>query len=108
MLRRAAAVAALALLAAAPMASGQRLAARFTLDGSGADSSGNGVDATPAGSPEGIADGRFGSAFRFGDVTDGFFVPSSSLLQPPTISVAAWVRSPAPVGTVKTILSQGG
>jgi hypothetical protein len=103
-----AALTALIFLAAAPAAHAQRLAARYELDGSGADSSGFGVDATPFGSPEGIADGRFGSAFRFGDVTDGFVVPSNSMLQSPTVSVAAWVRSPTPVGTVKTILSQGG
>ncbi|HEY6891691.1 MAG TPA: LamG-like jellyroll fold domain-containing protein [Solirubrobacter sp.] len=104
----AAALVALASLAATPAAQAQRLAARYELDGSGADSSGFAVDARPVGSPVGIPDGRFGSAFRFGDVDDGFVVDSSSLLQPPTISVAAWVRSPTPVGTVKTILSQGG
>ena len=104
----AAALVALAMLAATPAAQAQRLAARYELDGSGADSSGFGVDARPFGSPEGIPDGQFGSAFRFGDVDDAFIVNSSSLLQPPDVSVAAWVRSPTPVGTVKTILSQGG
>jgi hypothetical protein len=104
----AAAFAALAVLVATPAAHAQRLAARYNLDGSAQDSSGNGIDATPFGSPEGIADGRFGTAFRFGDVTDGFVVQSSSLLQSPTVSVAAWVRSPTAVPTVKTILSQGG
>ena len=69
MARTAAVAAVLAALVLAPAAAAQtpNLVARYHLDGAGSDSSGNGLDAAPGGSPEGVADGRFGSAFRFGD-----------------------------------------
>jgi hypothetical protein len=108
--RTAAALAALTALVLVPGAAAQtpQLVARYHLDGAGTDSSGNGLDAVAMGSPETVVDGPFGGAFRFGDVTDGFAAAGNLLLEPPTITVAAWVRSPTAVGTVKTILSKGG
>jgi len=99
-------VAVAAALALAPAASAQ--VAQYHLDGSGSDSSGNGLHAVPAGSPEGVADGRFGSAFRFGDAADAFSVSANPLLQPALVSLVAWVRSPTVPGKVQSVVSQGG
>jgi hypothetical protein len=105
MLRRALAAVVVAL-ALAPAASAQ--VAVYHLDGSGDDSSGNGLNALPQGSPEGIADGRFGTAFRFGDSNDAFAVAANPLLQPASVTLVAWVRSATVPGTVQSIVSQGG
>jgi hypothetical protein len=109
MVRRTAAALAFAVLVLASTAAAQtpNLVARYHLDGAGTDSSGNGLDAVPAGSPEGIADGRFGTAFRFGDARDAFSAPSNPLLQPARVTLAAWVRASAVPSQVKSIVSQG-
>jgi hypothetical protein len=104
MLRRTLAAVAAALLLA-PAAGAQ--VARYHLDGSGADSSGNGLDGVPQGSPVGVADGRFGSAFRFGTPNAGFAVAANPLLQPALVTLAAWVRASTPPSPVQSIVSQG-
>jgi hypothetical protein len=106
----AAALVALVMLAATPAARAQLpagLVAEYHLDGSGSDSSGNGLDGVPTGAPVGIPDGRFGSAFRFGGSSDGFAVSPSALLQPPAVSVVAWVRSPGAPSGEQTVVGQG-
>ena len=95
-----------ATLVLAPAANAQ--VAQYHLDGSGSDSTGHGLDAVPQGSPEGLADGRFGSAFRFGDSGDAFNVSANPLLQPALVTLVAWVRSPAVPGVVQSVVSQGG
>jgi Concanavalin A-like lectin/glucanases superfamily len=99
------------VFAAAAPADPPGLVGRYYLDGligaSTPDSSGNGLNAVQVGAPAAIPDGRFGGAFRFGGITDGFagdFAP----LRPSTVTVAAWVRVARTPGPYQYVLSQGG
>ena len=104
MLRRTLAAVA-ATLVLVPAANAQ--VARYHLDGAGSDSSGHGLHASPGGAPAGVADGRFGGAFRFGDPQDAFTVAASPLLQPAHVTVAVWVRAPVVPLEVKSVVTQG-
>jgi hypothetical protein len=64
-----------------------------------ADSSGNGNMGTLSG-------GKFGNALYFDGIGDYVEVPDDSTIAPPSITVEAWVKSNAPVGTFKYIISK--
>jgi hypothetical protein len=73
-----------------------------------ADSSNNGNTLTPGGSgPIDIVPGHFGNAFDFsqgGNLRRSL----SASLQPQTVTLMAWVKSPVGPGNVKYIAAQGG
>ena len=101
-----------ALWIVAPAAQGaEPLRGQWHLDeatGSFADSSGNGLTATRGGgSPASVPDGRFGAGVHLHSEAETIDAGNQSLLQPPTVTLMAWVRSGSVPSTVKTIAAQG-
>ena len=109
-------VVALALLAAGPASAAgtEPLRGQWHLDESCggpcstfADSSGNGLTGNGTGSPVHVSDGKFAGAQAFPTKSESVSVPSSALLQPPTVTLLAWVRAGSTPATVKAVAAQG-
>jgi Concanavalin A-like lectin/glucanases superfamily len=72
-----------------------------------ADSSGNGLTGVGTGNVAHVADGKFGGAQAFPTKSESVNVGNSSLLQPSTITLLAWVRATSTPFKVKTVAAQG-
>jgi hypothetical protein len=75
--------------------------------GNFADSSGNGLTGTRAGTVASVPDGRFGAGVHLASKPEIIDAGNQSLLQPPTVTLMAWVRSSSTPGTVENIAAQG-
>jgi hypothetical protein len=91
------------------------LAGQWHLDGfinGGAatpDSSGHGLDAATEPDP-GLVAGRFGAAFDFSDTQFSYDVrrvPPNAELEPPTLTVLAWVQRDGSPGVLNYLVSKG-
>lgn len=71
-----------------------------------ADSSGNALTGTQSGSPT-VVPGVLGNALHFSTEADFVNMGNQPLLQPPTVTLLAWVRATSTPATVKDIASQG-
>ncbi len=100
-----------ALWIVAPAAQGaEPLRGQWHLDeasGPFADSSGNGLNATRVGTPDSVPDGKFGAGVRLTAKAQTIDAGNQSLLQPPTVTLMAWVRSSSVPLHVQTIAAQG-
>jgi hypothetical protein len=103
----------LAIAPAAPATAAEPLRGEWHLDEScggasclNADSSGNGLTGTQSGSPT-VVPGVFGNALHFSSEADFVNMGNQPLLQPPTVTLLAWVRANSTPATVKDIASQG-